>query len=309
MYKRIRLFCCIACMAMCHVAMAQNDVEKTLLKIDSLKGIDINKSIALAENLIKDKSLSATEVVKVTISLGNIHKLKKEYTKAQRYFKEAEKDVAGIKDYKLKVDILIGLADILERRALYQDAINKLLLAKQIVLANQNRSQEAKINSSIAHIYYNLKQIDKAIAYLKLSETIFKELNSAENLSKLYNNIGILYKIKGDRTNAIIAFNNAIKESLLINDNIGAAHTQTNLGYLYILENDLVLAEKNLLGASQVFTAQQIQNPVLYTNLSKLYFKKNNLDKAVHFGEKALALHTKDSIRNEMMQNHELLSQ
>ncbi|MGB0878999.1 MAG: tetratricopeptide repeat-containing sensor histidine kinase [Polaribacter sp.] len=309
MYKKIRLFCCVIILSIGHFSMAQNDIEKTLKRIDSLKGINITKSIALADSLIKKKNLSIIERIKTHISLGNIYKIKKEYTTAQQYFKKAEKEVINTKDYKLKADILIGLADILERRALYQEAINQLLLAKQIALENQNKLQEAKINSSIAHIYYNLKQLDKSISYLKLSEAIFKELNSAKDLSKLYNNIGILYKIKGDHTNAITAFNNAIKESFFINDEIGAAFTQTNLGYLYILENDLVLAEKNLLSASQIFTDQQIQNAVLYTNLSKLYFKKNNLNKAIDFSEKALALHTKDSIRNEMMQNHELLSQ
>lgn len=308
MCKKNLLFYCFACI-MWNYTLAQNTVEKTLFKIDSLKGININKSIALAENLLENKTISTVETVKINIALGNIYKLKKEYTKAQAYFKVAEKQVSTTDNYKLKVDIIIGLADILERRALYQEAINQLLIAKQIALENESKLQVAKINSSIAHVYYNLKQLDKAIEYLKLSEVIFKEENSSENLSKLYNNIGILYKIKGDNSNAIKAFNNAIKESLIINDQIGAAHTQNNLGYLYILENDLVSSEKNLVSSLETFDKHQIQNPVLYTNLSKFYFKKNDLKKAIGFSKKALELFSKDSIRNEMMQSNELLSQ
>lgn len=86
----------------------------------------------------------------------------------------------------------------------------------------------------------------------KQAEYFGKQSNSQKHLAKAYNLMGVLYYRKGDLKKALIYHKKALEIRETIGDEIGIAHSETNLGNIYTDLNKTELAEQSYMASLQI---------------------------------------------------------
>ena len=169
--------------------------------------------------------------------------------------------ILSIKEYPLKINSYILLAEILRKENKFNDALKTLYAAKKI----------EKFNSEID---YNLTIIFKTIK--SFNEAILS-INSAINQNPENKTYQIL---KADIL--VETFKNEKAKELLLNlklpkDSILFFQREILLSKVYINQKQYRLAEGVLLGLRKLF----IKEKILYLILSDLYFKNKELEKGI----------------------------
>ncbi len=169
--------------------------------------------------------------------------------------------ILSIKEYPLKINSYILLAEILRKENKFNDALKTLYAAKKI----------EKFNSEID---YNLTIIFKTIK--SFNEAILS-IDSAINQNPENKTYQIL---KADIL--VETFKNEKAKELLLNlklpkDSILFFQREILLSKIYINQKQYRLAEGVLLGLRKLF----IKEKILYLILSDLYFKNKELEKGI----------------------------
>ncbi|MGB0930898.1 MAG: tetratricopeptide repeat-containing sensor histidine kinase, partial [Chitinophagales bacterium] len=288
----------------------ETTVNQLLESADSTKQIDINQSILTANkalDLAEQQDLFKSSI-KACLALGDLYFLTNQYAKSEEYYQLALSKTNKRDDKSSKLLALVGWAFLLERKGEYQSAIETSLEANKLAYELKDRTQEAKINTNIAHIYYNYGDIDKAIEFLNNSKKIYEETKNMESLSGLYNNLAILHRNNNNNQQAKTAFLEAIRIGHILKDEIGVARTYDNLGLLSILENQLDSAENYLLKALNTFNKIGIKPHGVYYNFGRLFLEKKDFVKAEENILRALELYEKEDMKIEPMKSRMLLA-
>lgn len=115
----------------------------------------------------------------------------------------------------------------------------------------------AREYGSIGYVFMEQSNYAKALQFNFKSLKIFEETKNLEKLSRVYNNIGVIYKSQGSKDDlfkALVYYEKCLDIQEKLNDNnIGT--TTNNIGLVYLYQKDFVKALE-------------------YFNKSKIYFEK-----------------------------------
>jgi len=169
--------------------------------------------------------------------------------------------VLSIKQYPLKINSYILLAEILRKENRVNDAIKTLYAAKKIEKFN------SEIDYNLSIIFKTIKSFSEAI--LSIDSAITQRPDN-----KTYQ------ILKADIL--VETFKNEEAKKLLLNlklskDNILFFQREILLSKIFINQKQYRLAEGVLLGLRKLFSKERI----LYLNLSDLYFKNKELRKGI----------------------------
>ena len=159
------------------------------------------------------------------------------------------------------------------------------LINQSLKLINESKFQEAldileKISEKDSKIFFLIGSIYLSLKKLDLSQkNLLFALEKNKNNFSIYNNLGIVSKLKGEISNAKNYFINAIQ----IEKNID---TLCEIGKLYIQEGDFDSAQKYLEIALNIDNNHQKTNLFL----SEMYKKMNMLQKGWFHKHKATGL-------------------
>lgn len=172
--------------------------------------------------------------------------------------------------------------------------------ARKWLLVLKDEAQKTKNNYWLG-ASYNLQGIlqasttspDSAIASFQEAYSIFTALDDVKNKAKTLNNIGNVYRRKGEFNRAIDYFKRSADLSEAAGDSLSVAINRNNVGVLYkemgLLDEALVnyrMAEKIYRNANNPRMLGDVKN-----NLGTIFKKKNEFDSALMYFNAAIELY------------------
>lgn len=241
------------------ISNLQNQISETYQSSDAIKMHKYAKS-ALTNSL---KSNNKIQQAKAYQNIGISHIILGEYQEAVKNFNYSEKLLLNLKVESKNV----------------KEILAKTLGSKGLAFSEQNNYAEA---------------LDCDLRAMR----IYEELGNKLQLSKICNNIGVIYNSIDDEKKALQYFlkaNQLQKEE----NNPAVAVSASNIGLIYLDQNDRIKAKKYFDESFNGF--QKNPNPrglgELYNNLGRYYVADNQFDKAKIYLLKAEE--TSETIENE----------
>jgi tetratricopeptide (TPR) repeat protein len=229
--------------------------------------------------------------------LGKIFSIHGNYNIAEKYLNMALDN--NKQDDRLKTQILINYAEMLNKSGNYSQSIKKSNQALKISTSLKNDSLKAKILNITGNTYYYLKQSDSAFSYYQQAQLIAINLNINDMLDLVNNNIAQIYYDRKDYTNAVIIYMAMLYNETVNPVNRSATLRSVALCYLgkkdyleatkYIRQSmDLSAKHSDLMGLNKAYLLQgdlmtSLKNPyqaIEYIEKAYYYFSKgvyNNL--------------------------------
>ncbi|HSY62277.1 MAG TPA: tetratricopeptide repeat protein [Cytophaga sp.] len=136
---------------------------------------------------------------------------------------------------------------------------------------------------------------EKSFAYYQQALTLSQRIKNNHLLLSSLNDIGICYIELNKMDSAVVAFEEAIAVARQLNDALRVAKITTNIGNVYLHKNDRVRAIDYYLQSARLWetAANQDGLPALYANINSLLNDQKEYDKALEYGNKAIALAAK----------------
>jgi tetratricopeptide (TPR) repeat protein len=255
---------------LCNIHSAQE------LKVDSLTTLINNTNLPLekAKLLIKrSKAYSSIE----------IQKPKNDALEALQLAKKAN-------DTKLQIEILNQLSGIFSREDNYAEALK--LDEQALTLSNTTNDAVGKVRS-YKNMGRNLKtmgKIKEAIQKTSLAKQIAIQENIPQELATINNALGILYRVDGQ-------FNASLE---VLNEALSQVDKNKKIEALIYMNKGNTLSELVRLeeAATSYFSGLKISESIndlrsmtqFYNNLSTLFKKSKQYEKAISYSKKSLAI-------------------
>lgn len=133
---------------------------------------------------------------------------------------------------------------------------------------------------------------EKSMDYYKQALLLGQQIKNNRVILSSYNDVGVCYINLNKMDSAIIAFENAIPVARLLNDTNRVARVLANIGNVYLHKKDRVTAIDYYLQSARLWETCADKNylPILYSNINGLFDEQKEHDKAVEYGNKAIAL-------------------
>lgn len=157
---------------------------------------------------------------------------------------------------------------------LLSDSARKLSLTEN----NQNGLFDSYLNTGTCYQY--LSEHTKSICYFDSAKIIAQNLHDSVLLAKVFNNIGLSYRLKGDLDIALENFIESIE--FLKNDSSSMASKLGNIATIYYLTNNFDKAIAVFKQIASIFTKEGKNRYLIstYYNLSMCYVELNEFELA-----------------------------
>lgn len=234
----------------------QNQDEHTLnyIIIPLLKIYASKKYSGKATDIYNRYIIDRENLVRDKVALGDYYSLVYGFKKALKYFREVLNNTERIGD-KTGISILfkrIGL--VYRRQAEYKSALEYYQKAIEIDRKIKNIEGEALALHEIGRILEVQGEYARALDHLQKALAIYEEIDKSKEKASVLSHIGYIYFLKGRYKQALECY----KKVLAIREKV-------------LEKEDLDLAAS-------------------YNNLSLIYMKMGELNKALEFTEKALVI-------------------
>ncbi|WP_299250584.1 sensor histidine kinase [uncultured Lacinutrix sp.] len=222
---------------------ALSSIYLNQLNTEKLKSV--NFEIIKIASKIKDSAALAN----ANFILGYAYDEESKQDSAYFYYSKAVKQYEALGDTKDYINVLSNMSYIQQSERDYIGAeINTVRALKTLEkLPNNEENNFAKWDkyNLLGIISGELKNFDKALEYYNLSISVLEdEPNAYYYILYSKNNIGSIYRRKGDYPSAIKIFNTLLEDdSLYANDPESYANIKANLAYSKFLNNDFVSEE------------------------------------------------------------------
>jgi PAS domain S-box-containing protein len=152
-------------------------------------------------------------------------------------------------------------------------------------------AREYRLSFPDSTVYYSNKAIEQGAAH-----------GYRHQLALPYNIIGVIYKNRGDFSQAYVNYQKALSLSLP-GDSLQAGHAHNNIGRLYLELGDEKNADFYLDQATVFFTSIKDYSGLgyLYINLAEYYSKRNQLDSALLMAEKSYQLRKERKDKRQLL--------
>ncbi|MBJ2175705.1 histidine kinase [Aureibaculum sp. A20] len=215
--------------------ISSDNYKESIFRIDSLAKNGVNSTHRTGLLYLEKGSI-----------LGSLEKdleAKGSLTKALMLFEKEDNKLYIAKTNMLLSDSNAFLSNL-------DIARNQINVALEIFRELNDKKGEAKALNSLAHIEYLNFKFDKSIEYVIDAAAIQEELKDTATLSASYNNIGYIFEQIKDFTNAKSYY----KKAMQLNIDIERlnSHPLRNLGYVSLLENDLIKSKSLYLQALKI---------------------------------------------------------
>jgi tetratricopeptide (TPR) repeat protein len=224
-------------------------------------------------------ALYCNRMGRVEVTRKNTAQAIEDLIKGNDYYKMYFQTEAGMDDNLARLyqaDNLVELSIAHRMHGNMNQAMEKADDALLLYKAYGDNEGRAKAYTSKGNIHYMLEEWDDAEKYYKRALEIYeKELNYA-SVGRLYNNIAVIYVMKGDEESAIEFYNISIDYKKASNDMWGVALTYRNIAVLYETQDDLINALSMMEECVKI--AQENNDPNLTEYLNYLNFIKMRLE-------------------------------
>lgn len=250
-------------------------------------------------NSIKDSIRILSESGRLNYKNGNYLKAKKNYKKALVFskFLDNNKEITIASLYNDLGETYARVKQ-LDSCLLY---INKSLGLSERYLKGKNDIQARGLY--LKGLVFHVKgELSNALLFYNKSLSVFiDEKRPSLQKADVLNNIGVIWKNKGNYLEALKYYEESIriKVNILSKDNISIAKSYVNIGLLQFRINNLDKAIQYYYKALEILKeGDNLSHPLLsniYNNLGLIYQEKSDFGLAIEFYEKALSIKEKKS--------------
>ena len=231
--------------------------EVALIYLSQLKFDDALKQLEEVEKL-------KPGFERIYVNLGNLHNFKNEPDKAKAYYEKA------IKSKPKDVSAYCNLA--LLHMKLAEKVPAEVLLKKAIDI----NPKQLRVYQLLTSLYAFLRRHDEALKYQKMA--VEKNPTNPE----AWNNLGFIHYQLGEHNEAVLAFDKGL--SLAKGNDLEAIRIYNNLAATYLKKGDQEKAEEILNKALKL----NPKIPHSYQNLCHLYYQQGNVAKVIQTLEHAI---------------------
>lgn len=205
--------------------------------------------------------------------------------RSTEYFYQALRIANALENPDLAALAVMNISNIHTRNNNNDKAIEYLLQALDYRREEGNRKSESDILLNLGIAYYEMGEPYEAEDRYRQSLEIKEELgDDLPGMIKLYNNLGIISRLRGDNDKAMAYYTSALELARQINDRQTEAVALSNLGALLLSNNDkeaLPLLTESLDLARELDLKKLILS--LYDNLQQYYSKFGDFEQAYYY--------------------------
>jgi signal transduction histidine kinase/AmiR/NasT family two-component response regulator len=225
-------------------------------------------------------------VAKCSNSSGIIYRFLGDYSTALEYHLKA------LKIYEENEDQLGICLSMINTGVTYRNlnspdiALDYYKKALDIATSIENKPAQIYALISTGNIYWYAKEVDRALTYYNQALDITNEVGyEAENPAGLFNNIGNVYRDKGNFEKANEYYQNSLSYSKEIGDTYLIAVTLKNIGINYRLSGEYEKALKYLSDAKTIVENSRILtvHKEVLEQLSETYINIKDYEKALKY--------------------------
>ncbi|MGB1211017.1 MAG: ATP-binding protein [Lacinutrix venerupis] len=244
-----------------------------LNQLNTSKLKSVNFKIVDLANKAKDTAALAN----ANYILGYTYDVESKPDSAYFYYSRAVKQYDVIGDKKDYINVLSNMSDIQYYERDYVGAEINIIRALKIL----ETLPETEDNIIVKWERYNvlgiisgeLKNFDKALEYYNLTKKTVRNYSQAYYYNVFSNNnIGSIYRRKGDYKKAIEIFNEILEDkTLLDNDSLSYAAVKANLAYSKYLNKDFETQEVNSLFKESIKISKVLEDEISIMGTSAYY--------------------------------------
>ncbi|WP_456458312.1 tetratricopeptide repeat protein [Reichenbachiella sp.] len=191
----------------------------------------------------------------------------------------------------------------------YIRALDYFLKYYKLANAMQIPREMSKASNGLGLVYKNIGDYEKSLSQYKKA----LELNVPYDTvlaSKYYNNIGVVYKNMDQYDSAQYFFGLSLELKKILGDQRSVANTITNIGNILALKDDSRSAIELFKQALALETEAGLNEGIAksYNNMSLAYLNLKEIDSAIIFASKGLAISREINTKLQMKEAAEVLS-
>lgn len=245
-----------------------------------------DKAITLLSFL--SKSLRSEESVQLLLKAAWVHRALGEREFSLNYYERALQMCSECIDCQIKPQILI-------HKGLNHFQLNEFENAKscfeKCLTVNKNGDIfiYAMANYGLGNIYFELSSYGRSHQYFETALELAKEIDAQLLIANIYNNLGIIQNVTGNRLQAIAHYSRSIPIYEALDDKFGLARVYTNIGISYAEEKNWEQAN-NFYGKSLKVSDTVGLSPlksITFLNRSLALKHLNRLEEAREYNLKA----------------------
>lgn len=215
--------------------------------------------------------------VDLTVHIGYLYGVKKDYDNAMRNFNKAmERDPNNSRPYFFKGLISIWQEDYSAAEKNIEHAINL-------------------DDKSETYYFYHAIVMERTAHLDRAIDSLEKAIKHNPNSGRAYNYLGYLY---ADNNMKIDESLNLIQKALELEPGNGA-YTDS-LGWVYFRKGDFKHALEKLLHAEQILRKENNSDPVVYDHIGDTYLKLGHIDNALKYWSKSNDIKKSNAIQDKI---------
>lgn len=269
---------------------------------------DGTEELAARLRQIKLRAAKTAMCNQVTDSLQNALKSDLAY----RFLQSLLKHYGTLPGDSFTPDLYNHIGNFYNSTANYSRALDMFNKSRALFTQQKRAQGQCSAITNMGNSYFYLRNYDKALACYKealaLNERIAHDETTASNL---YNNVGIIYSMRGNRVMGMNFFKKALSVYVKQGDSLSISQAYNNFATafqhhgeydsaLYYYHEALRLKEK--------FGSRRSKLDAFH-NLAEIYFNKGDYAKSMQFIRKAIALHDTSVFSVDLEYTYRLLSE
>lgn len=177
--------------------------------------------------------------------------------------------------------------------AIFSFAQNAKIDSLTVRLAYQNQDS-TKVETSLLLIneLYKLKDYKKATLFIAQTSGLSESLNYSKGLAETSYIQALIFDAQEQKSQAVRKFESARNYYYSVNDTLGIAKVNNNLGVIEIERGNYTKGLQNSLSAISIFEEKNLKEDLskAYNNLANAYYNTSKYEEALKYNKKALSI-------------------
>lgn len=234
------------------------------------------------------------------------YQTEKELKRAEQYLLDALEiiDNNNVSDEEsLRAKVYVGLGVVSRRKGEYAEAISYYLKAQKIYETQNDITSVADVIHNISMVHRYQKDYSKAIGGFKESIQLNEQTKDTISVAAGYNMLGVAYRLNKQLDSALISYKKAKTLFSLLNIEEEIIGVDSNIAVVYSFQKkyDQSLEIKTKILKYHKRKGNKLSTVIAYYNISDLYRRSKNYEKALVYADSSLVLAKAGGFRQNIM--------
>lgn len=217
-----------------------------------------------------------------------------------RSFEKSEQIFKDINQTKEARQARLAQANVLMKQGVIQQA--EEIFQTVLTESSDDMPQQADIYASLAFLYTELGQYNKALENSVQAEKIYKSANQTNRLPEVLNARGLIFLRMNDFGQSEVIFLKALEQNKDQNNPLLDSEITNNLGGLYKTKGELRKARQQLIKTAELQKALGFESllALTFNNIGSVYLEEGKYEEALDFLRQSREFASKYDLKKEL---------